>query len=96
MSAMVPPVVVDVRVRKEDARGFRIWVPFVLLWPLMFIVLGLALLVTVFVDLALRAAGSGYHHYTSLLVGTIRLLPETRGTRAHIVNETSLVDIEIY
>jgi hypothetical protein len=89
-------MVVDVRVRREGARGFRIWVPFVLLWPLLFVILGLALLVTGFVDLMLRASGSSYHHYSPLLLGATRLLPETRGTRAHIVNETSRVDIEIY
>ena len=96
MSAALPPIVVDVRVHRQDARGFRIWVPLVLFWPLLLLLLALALVVTVLFDLALWVGGSSYHHYTMLLLGTVRLLPETRGTRAHIVNDADRVDIEIY
>ncbi len=96
MSAIMPPLVIDVRVRERGARGFRIWFPFFLLWPLLFLVVGFALLVSALVDLALILAGARYHHYTQLLLSTGRLLSETRGTRAHVVSEANHVDIDIY
>lgn len=92
---ILPPLVIDVRVREEGARGFRIWFPFFLLWPLLLIVAGFALVVTLLVDLALALAGARYHSYTLLLVGSLRLLSEARGTQAHIVSTTSLVNVDI-
>ena len=96
MSAILPPMVVDVRIKRSGARGFRIWFPFVLLWPFLALILAVALVGTAIADLALRASGSAYHHYTLLLLNFVSILPETRGTRMHLVNDTSLVDIEIY
>ena len=96
MSAILPPLVVDVRVKRSGARGFRIWLPFVLLWPLLFLILAVGLVGTVIADLALRASGAAYHQYTLLLLNVVSILPETRGTRMHIVNDTNLVDVEIY
>jgi ABC-type transport system involved in multi-copper enzyme maturation permease subunit len=96
MSAILPPLVVDVRVKRSGARGFRIWFPFVILWPLLALLLAVALVGTVIADLALRASGAAYHHYTLLLLNIVSILPETRGTRMHMVNDMSLVDIEIY
>lgn len=93
---ILPPYVIDVRVREEGQRGFRIWLPFVLLWPLLFAIVGLALVVSALVDLVLLLAARPYHHYTALLLGIGRLVAETRGTCAHVVAPDSLVDIEIY
>ena len=95
MSTYLPPLVIDVRVREEGARGFRIWFPFVLLWPLLLILLVFALAVSILVDLALLVAGSRYHHYTLLLVNGMRLLGETRGTHARVVSESTRVRIDI-
>ena len=93
---ILPPLIIDVRVRETGARSFRIWFPFVLLWPLLLIIVGFALIVSVLVDFALFLAGARYHRYTSLLLGALHLLAEVRGTRAHIHNPTTLVDVEIY
>jgi hypothetical protein len=46
MNAYLPPLVIDVRVRETGSRSFRIWLPFFLLWPILFIVIGFVLLVT--------------------------------------------------
>lgn len=93
---ILPPLVIDVRVREEGSRNFRIWFPFVLLWPLLLIVVGFALTVSVLVDLALFMTGARYHHYTMLLLGTLGLLAEVRGTHAHVRSTTTLVDVDIY
>ena len=93
---ILPPLVIDVRVHERGARRFRIWLPFVLLWPLLFVVVGFALVVSVVVDVALLVAGARFHHYTRLLLGGMQLLADVRGTRAHVDSPDNLVDIRIY
>ncbi len=93
---ILPPLVIDVRVRETGSRSFRIWFPFVLLWPLLLIMVGFALVVSLLVDFALFMAGGRYYHYTLLLFGALHLLAEVRGTHAHVVNPTTLVDVDIY
>lgn len=94
MTMILPPLVVDVRVRETGARSFRIWFPLFLLWPLLLVVVGFALTVSLLVDLALLMAGARYHHYTLLLLHAFHLLAEVRGTRAYI--RSAGVDIDIY
>ncbi len=96
MNAYVPPSSFDVRVRQQDAKGFRIWLPFFLLWPLLLVVLGFALVVALVVDLALACDRLPYHHFTLLLVHSLHLLAAVRGTRAHIDGDRTLVDVNIY
>jgi hypothetical protein len=96
MNAYLPPLVIDVRVRKENARGFRIWFPFVLLWPVLVIIVGFALVVTLLVDLALFASGARYHHYTLLVLGSLRLLADPRDTHVKAISDDSLINVDIY
>jgi len=93
---ILPPLVIDVRVRERGARSFRIWFPLVLLWPLLFLLVGFALVVSLVVDLALLIAGARYHHYTLLLLGAMHLLADVRGTHAHVNSPTTLVNVKIY
>jgi hypothetical protein len=83
---ILPPLIIDVHVKEKGSRGFRIWLPFFLLWPLFFPLVALVLLVTRLVDFLLLLAGSRYHHYTALFVGVLRLCAEVRGTKADIVD----------
>lgn len=89
------PMIIDVRVREEGNRGFRLWLPFFLLWPLVLPIFALAFMVSCVADLALIVAGARYHHYTALLLGTVRLFAEMRGTHAHIVDSDSFVHVDI-
>jgi hypothetical protein len=96
MNAYVPPLVIDVRVREIGSRSFRIWLPFFLLWPILLIVVGFALLVTALVDLALFISGARYHHYTLLVLGSLRVLASVRGTHVDAVSDDSIVKVDIY
>jgi hypothetical protein len=96
MTMILPPLVIDVRVREADSRSFHIWLPFFLLWPLLLVVFGFALVVAVVVDFALYMVGARYYGYTLLLLYSLHLLAETRGTHAHVAGGTSLVDVDIY
>jgi hypothetical protein len=96
MNAYVPPLVIDVRVRETGSRSFRIWLPFFLLWPILLIVIGFALFVTSVVDLALFIAGARYHHYTLLVLGSLRVFASVRGTHVNAVTDDSHVKVDIY
>jgi hypothetical protein len=96
MNAYVPPLVIDVRVRETGSRSFRIWLPFFLLWPILFIVVGFMVLVTALMDLALFISGARYHHYTLLVFGSLRVLAAVRGTHVNAINDDSVVKVDIY
>lgn len=96
MTAYLPPLVINVRVRKEGWRSVHIWFPFVLLWPLLAIIGGFTLLVTALVDLALLASGARYHHYSLLALGAMRLLCEARGTHVNAKDDDSHIYVDIY
>ena len=96
MNAILPPLVIDVRVREQGKRGFRIWFPFVILWPLLFLIVGFVLVISVLVDLALLMAGAEYHRYTVLVLSTMGLLAQVRGTHARINNRSTFVTVNIY
>jgi len=96
MSTYMPPLVIDVRVREPGSRGFRIWFPFVLLWPPLFLLVAFVLVVTALVDIALLIVGARYHHYTLLVLGAMRLLAEVCGTHVHAVSDGNLVIVDIY
>ncbi|HEY3318151.1 MAG TPA: hypothetical protein VGK50_06995 [Coriobacteriia bacterium] len=93
---ILPPLVIDVHVRERGSRSFRIWFPFVVLWPLLFILVGFALVVSLVVDLALLLAGSRYRHYTRLLLGAMHVLADLRGTQVRVDSATTFVNLDIY
>ena len=96
MTMVLPPYVIDVRVRETGAHNFRIWFPFFVLWPLLLVVVGFALVISLLVDFALYMAGARYHRYTLLLLHSLHLLAEVRGTHAHIVSGRSRIDVDIH
>jgi hypothetical protein len=77
-------------------RSVRVWLPVLLLWPLA-LVLGLvALLVAIVSDGLLLALGRRYHHCTILLVRSLALLCETRGTVIRFSNAATAVDMTVH
>jgi len=96
MIAYLPPLLIDVRVREQDDRGRRIWLPLFLLWPPLFIIVGFVLLVTALVDIALVIVGARYHHYSLLVLNTVRLFGEVRGTHVNAFHNKSRINVDIY
>jgi hypothetical protein len=93
---ILPPLVIDVRVREVGKRAFRIWFPLFVLWPLLLVIVLFALIITVLVDVAMWLAGARPYNLTRLLIGSMHLLAETRGTVAYVNSPTTLVDVKIY
>lgn len=96
MNAYLPPLVIDVRVREHNDKHFRIWLPFFLLWPLLFVIVGFVVLVTLLVDLALVVVGARYHRYTQLVLTTMQLLAQIRGTHVNALSNGSRIKVDIY
>ena len=93
---ILPPFVIDVDVHESGSRTFRMWLPLVLLWPLLFIIVGLALIVAVVVDLVLWLIRARYHRYTLFLIRAMGVLADTRGTTVHVDSPTDRVHVRIY
>lgn len=93
---LLPPLFINVRVSQPESRGYWIPLPFFLLWPLLLIVIGLLFVIAVLADVVLVVSGNRYHRCTQLVLGIWELLAELRGTHAHIDNDATLVDVDIY
>lgn len=92
---MVPPAFLTVKVVGQRRKRVRLWLPLFILWPLLLVLLVLALLITVLVDAALMATGrrSGY---TRFAVGCLNVLGATRGVEVSVVdsgNQTVAVTV---
>lgn len=96
MSTFLPPWVVAVRVSKPGVRGFRMWLPLFLLWPLLLLVVLLALVGTLLADFVLLIAGARYHHYTLLVINAVALLAAARGTHVRANDHGNHVNVDIY
>ena len=96
MNAYLPPMLIHVRVREPGTRGYHLWLPVLLLWPLLLPLVALLLIVTLLVDLALLISGTRYHHLTLLVLSSLRLLAEVRGTHVDAVSDGSIVKVDIY
>lgn len=92
----VPPLVLHLRVVSPRRRPVRLWLPLFLLWPFALVLGALALLIAIVTDGVLLALARRYHHYTVLLVRSLALLCETRGTVIRFSNETMAVDMTVY
>ena len=91
----VPPMVISVRVRERDKRGFRIWIPMFLLWPFLFVLGVLALVVTIVVDAILFATGQRYHHYSKLIVWFFETSCDMRGLKVYVDGVDATVAVTV-
>lgn len=90
-----PPLAFRLRVASPGKRPVRLWLPVVVLWPLLALVLALPLLLALLVDLVLWLAGRRYHHYSLLIVRTLGLVTAARGTVIRINDGDSVIDLSI-
>ncbi|MDP2183117.1 MAG: hypothetical protein Q8K99_11180 [Actinomycetota bacterium] len=77
---ILPPAIIYVSVKEADKKGWWFWLPLFLLWPLLLVLVALALCATVFVDIVTWLAGARFHRYTELILRLTSLLGECRGT----------------
>lgn len=91
----VPPYLIDLRIDGRAHRPVRLWLPLFLLWPLLLVLVVLALVLTILTDIALLVAGQRYHYYTFLLVGSLALLADLRGTSVDISAPDAIVHVVI-
>jgi hypothetical protein len=92
----IPPLVLHLRVVSPRRRPVRLWLPVFLLWPFALVLVLVALLVAILSDALLLALGRRYHRYTVLLVRSLAVLCETRGTVIRFNNATTAVDMTVY
>lgn len=89
------PLVVDVRVVSAEHRKMRVWVPAVLLWPLLLVLAVLALVFTILADIVLLLSRNPYHHTTRLLLSSLGAIAQTRGMKLYIDNDRSSVHVSV-
>jgi hypothetical protein len=95
--ALLPPLVIDVRIAPPGEKGHRVWIPFFLLWPLLLMIVALVVAVTIIADLLMWLFGQRYHHFTLFFLNVGQTLNEARGFRAHIeARDRTHVDVDIY
>lgn len=89
------PLVVHVRVVSPGRRRVRLWVPAVLLWPLMLALSVVALVFTILADIVLLLSGRPYHHTTRLLLWSLGAMASTRGLKLYIDGDESVVHVSV-
>jgi hypothetical protein len=92
----VPPLVLDLRIAREDGRPFHLWLPLFLLWPFAFVLAGLALAVAALMDAAAAATGGASRHATALVLGVFAALSASRGTELDIENAKTSVHLTVH
>jgi len=88
-----PPLVMSLRMTRADRRPFRIWLPLFLLYPLLLVLVILALVFTIIADAALSMSRQRYHHYSRLLLGSLGAMAQARGLSVHVVGDDSAFDL---
>ncbi len=95
MTATMPPMVMRLHVASPDHRPVRLWLPLFLLWPLVALLLALPVLLAALVDVVLWLTGQRYHHYSVLIVRTLALLGEMKGTVVRVNDGKTTVDMTV-
>lgn len=91
----VPPLVLDLHVDRPERGPLHVWLPLFLLWPLLFALGVLALVLTLLLDTWLLVLGRRYHHYSMLLFRCFEAFTETRGMVIRINDGDAAVDMTL-
>ncbi len=90
-----PPAVVDVRVAEAGGRKLHLWLPVFVLWPLLLLLGGLAIVAAALADAVLFVTGRP-HRFTTFMLGCLDALGETRGTQVFVDNKSRTVDVTVW
>jgi hypothetical protein len=88
-----PPMVMSLRMTRVDHKPFRLWLPLFLLYPLLLVLVLLALVFTIVADAALMMSRQRYHHYSRLLMGSLSAMVQARGLKIYVHGDDSTVDL---
>ena len=90
----LPPVVVDIRVVGPGCRPVRLWLPVFILWPLLWVVGLVALVVASAVDAGFFVVGRP-HRFTAFLLGLLAAAGEMRGTEVVVDSEHRNIEVQV-
>jgi hypothetical protein len=91
----LPPYLVYLKIKSEEGRGFGIWLPVFLLWPLVLILFVIALPFLLLADLITSLSQQPFHQFTRLIIAILMLLPEARDTAVDIHSGKSVVKFTV-
>ena len=91
----LPPCIVDVMWTRSGGPRRRLWLPVVLLWPLLALLGLLALMVALLLDVLLRASGRSRWRWTALVAAGLMAIAEARGLRVSVKGESATVDVVV-
>lgn len=91
----LPPLLMRLRLESPGHRKVRLWLPLFLLWPVLVVLMLLALVVAVIADVVLFLVGHRYYRWTLLLIGSLDVLGQARGTRVLVNGNRSIVELAI-
>ncbi len=80
----------------ERERPLHLWLPIIIVWPILLFLLLVMFIVTVLVDFVLVVVGRPYHHYTLLVYRTFALLSDLRGMVVSVKDKDNTVDMTVY
>jgi hypothetical protein len=94
---MIPPLVLKVRIRSRDGKGFWLWLPFFLVWPFVLVMVFLLLPFVLLADLLLALQGRRLR-LLAMLLGVWRVIAALRGTRVQVSGrgQQDSVDVNIF
>ena len=80
----LPPLILDVTWARPGDRPRRVWLPVVLLWPLLALLWLLALALALLADVVLQASGRRGWRLAGLVTASLEAVAEARGLRIRV------------
>lgn len=94
---MIPPAVMSIAIKQNSGKGFRLWLPIILLWPVLILVLIIVVPIAALAEVALYSRGI---RPFSILIGLLRVIAALKGTLVDVVSRqdgnNATVKIHIY
>jgi hypothetical protein len=91
----VPPLLLDLRVAAPGRRRVHIWLPLVLLWPVVLAAGIVALVLAAWVDSVLMITTLRHPRYSRLLWGCFAVAAAARGLQLAIDREEATVHVTL-
>jgi len=91
---MMPPALIYIGIKKKG-RGFRLWLPLFLLWPIVAVLFLAAISISVVTDLPSLIKRKAYFRNTRLAVGCLQAGMAAKGLRVWADNGEANVKIRV-